>query len=360
MNTSLFFKDLKVIELASVLAGPSVGLFFAELGAKVTKVENKLTGGDVTRNWRVPGEENSENASAYYYSANWNKDVLMRDLSDPADLAEIMALLADADLLITNFKAGAAEKLCVSYDQLKAHNPRLICASVNAYGESDPTPGFDVVIQAETGWVYMNGEPDGMPVKMPVALMDVLAAHQLKEGILLALLDRERTGVGCSVSISLFDTGVASLANQATNWLNLQNIPQRLGSRHPNISPYGDTFFTADKKALIISTGTTKQWEELCKVLGLSALITDDRFSTNTRRLEFRDQLAEQLARGVSRFQADELLKICRERQVPIAPIRDMQEVFAMPAAQDLVLEETAEDGTVSKRVRTAVFRIRR
>ncbi|HIG39032.1 MAG: CaiB/BaiF CoA-transferase family protein [bacterium] len=360
MDKSSFFKDLKVVELASVLAGPSVGLFFAELGATVTKVENKLTGGDVTRNWRLPGEMNDDNASSYYYCANWNKQVLMRDLSSEKDLEEIVALITNADLVISNFKAGAAEKLGVSYDQLKTLNPRLIYASVNAYGESDPTPGFDVVIQAETGWIYMNGESDGQPVKMPVALMDVLAAHQLKEGILLALLDRERTGLGCHVSISLFDTGVASLANQATNWLNLQNIPQRLGSRHPNIAPYGDTFYTADKKALIVSTGTTKQWEALCKLLELPELITDRRFETNTSRLEHRDQLAEQLERGFGQFQADELLRICQEQQVPIAPIRNMQEVFAIPAAQDLVLEETAGDGTVSRRVQTAVFKVRR
>ena len=179
-------------------------------------------------------------------------------------------------------------------------------------------------------------------------------------GILLALLDREKTGLGCNASISLFDTGVASLANQATNWLNLQSIPQRLGSRHPNISPYGDTFFTADKKALIVSTGTTRQWEELCHLLELSSLITDDRFKSNTLRLKFRDQLADCLAKGFSRFKAAQLLKMCRERQVPIAPIRDMQEVFATPAAQDLVLEEVADDGTLSKRVKTAVFKIRR
>ena len=360
MDKSRFFKDLKVVELASVLAGPSVGLFFAELGAHVTKVENKLTGGDVTRNWRLPGEVNSDNASSYYYAANWNKEVLMRDLSSKKDLTEIVELITNADLVVANFKAGAAEKLGVSYEQLKTLNPRLIYASVNAYGESDPAPGFDVVIQAETGWVHMNGEPDGLPVKMPVALMDVLAAHQLKEGILLALLDREKTGLGCHVSISLFDTGVASLANQATNWLNLQNIPQRLGSRHPNISPYGDTFYTADKKALIISTGTTRQWEELCRILGMPDLITDERFQSNTLRLEYRDQLAEHLAKGFSKFQAEELLRVCQLKQVPIAPIRDMQEVFAVPAAQDLVLEETAEDGTVSRRVQTAVFKIRR
>ena len=213
MDKSLYFNDLKVIEFATVLAGPSVGLFFAELGAKVIKIENKLTGGDVTRSWKLPEEDSKAPFSAYYYSANWQKEVLMMDLTDEDDLLEINALVKDADLVISNFKAGAAEKLGVGFKQLKELNSRLIYASVNAYGEEDTRPGFDVVIQAETGWVYMNGETDGLPVKMPVALMDVLAAHQLKEGVLLALLERERTGLGSSVSISLFDAGVASLAN---------------------------------------------------------------------------------------------------------------------------------------------------
>ena len=360
MDKSTFFKDLKVIELASVLAGPSVGLFFAELGARVIKVENKLTGGDVTRNWKLPEEDKSSPFSAYYFSANWHKEVLMMDLTNNEDLDQIKALISDADLVVTNFKAGAAEKLGVSYAQLKSINPRLIYAAVNAYGETDPTPGFDVVIQAETGWVHMNGETDGLPVKMPVALMDVLAAHQLKEGILLALLDRERSGLGSKVSISLLDTGIASLANQATNWLNVKNIPQRLGSLHPNIAPYGDTFFTRDNKALIVSTGTTKQWQGLCKVLGMPELITDKRFLNNALRLQYREALASRLSQGFNQFTADELLDICQASQVPIAPIRNMQEVFALPAAQDLVLEETMPDGVVSKRVQTAVFKISR
>lgn len=358
MNKSQFFKDLKVVELASVLAGPSVGLFFSELGAKVIKVENKLTCGDVTRRWKLPSENKDNPFSAYYYSINWNKEVLMMDLMDPQDLEALLILLKDADLVITNFKAGGAEKLGVGYEQLKALNSRLIYASVNAYGEDDPKPGFDVVIQAETGWVFMNGEEKGLPVKMPVALMDVLAGHQLKEGVLLALLDREKTGLGSKVSISLFDAGVASLANQATNWLNLNSIPQRMGSQHPNIAPYGDTFYTSDNKALIVSTGTLKQWEDLCDILGMSELVTDERFLDNSLRLSHRVALCDALASGFKHFEADTLLQICEDRSVPLAPIRNMQEVFELKAAQDLILEETMDDGTISKRVKTAVFKI--
>jgi len=282
----------------------------------------------------------------------------MMDLMDPDDLSELLELLQDADLVISNFKAGGAEKLGVGYEQLKTLNPMLIYASVNAYGEDDPKPGFDVVIQAETGWIFMNGEEKGLPVKMPVALMDVLAAHQLKEGVLLALLDREKTGLGSKVSISLFDAGVASLANQATNWLNLNSIPQRMGSQHPNIAPYGDTFYTSDNKALIVSTGTTKQWQDLCEILGQAELVTDKRFLDNRLRLMHRKELCDALASAFKGFEADALLQICEERSVPLAPIRNMQEVFELQAAKDLILEEKMADGTISKRVQTAVFKI--
>ena len=360
MKKSTFFKDLKVVELASVLAGPSVGLFFAELGATVIKIENKMTGGDVTRNWKLPEEDKSNEFSSYYYSANWNKRSLMLDIADPDDFKVMQQELLDADLVISNFKSGAAKKLGVSYEQLKIINPSIIYASVNAYGESDPRPGFDVVIQAETGWIHMNGERDGLPVKMPVALMDVLAAHQLKEGILIALLDRAKTGIGCHVSISLFDAGVASLANQATNWLNVNNIPERMGSLHPNIAPYGDTFYTADNKAIIVSTGTTKQWHALCSVLGIPELATDSRFLDNGLRLENRTALSDQLAAGFKKFEAFDLLDKCKKQQVPVAPIQDMKGVFEDPAARELILEEKMPDGSISKRVQTAVFKLTR
>lgn len=359
MDKSQFFKDLKVVELASVLAGPSVGMFFSELGAKVVKVENKNTGGDITRQWKLPDENKEDPFSAYYHSINWQKEVMMMDLGDENDQNIVKEICRDADIVISNFRVGAAEKLGVGYEQLKQTNMGLIYASINAYGDTDPKPGFDVVIQAETGWVYMNGEPNGNPVKLPVALMDVLAGHQLKEGVLLALLNKERTGLGCEVSVSLFDSGVASLANQATNWLNLNSIPERLGSRHPNIAPYGDIFLTSDGKALIVSTGTTKHWHTLCEILGMPELITDPDYELNAARLQNRDALCHRLAQGFQKYTSAELMNICEKESVPVAQIRNMKEVFDLPAAQDLILEQAMEDGSISKRVKTAIFKLK-
>lgn len=356
---SPIFQNLKVIELASVLAGPAVGMFFAELGAEVIKIENKLTGGDTTRHWKLPQEDKDAPTSAYFHSVNWHKRHIFMDLTQPEDRLQLMDLVKNADIVIANFKPGSAEKLGLDCHSLRDCNPRLIYASISAYGEDDLRPGFDVAIQAETGWMFMNGEPGGPPVKMPVALMDLLAAHQLKEGILVALLQRERTGLGCEVAVSLFDAGVASLANQATNWLNVGHLPQRMGSQHPNIAPYGEIFYTKDNRPLILATGTEQQFRELCEIIHLPELPEDERFKTNTLRLTNRASLNESLAPAFKKMIAEEILVRCHEMQVPVAPIRNLQEVFQMPAARDLILEEASTDGKVSKRVRTAVFDIR-
>lgn len=353
-----FFKDLVVIELASVLAGPAVGMFFAELGAKVIKIENKRTGGDVTRTWKLPSEDAQKPIAAYYHSINYHKDVQLRDLKDAADQAAVLELIETADIVIANFKKGSAEKVGMDYDTLKAINPKLIYASINAYGEDNPKPGFDVVIQAETGWVYMNGEPDGNPVKLPVALMDVLASHQLKEGVLVALLKRYKTGKGSKVTVSLFDTGIASLTNQATNWLNCGVIPQRKGSQHANIAPYGDTFKTADQQLIIVAAGTEKQYLGLLDCLNLATLKEDARFANNALRLKNRPALNQYLSTAFQQFTAQEIVVLCEAKQVPIAPVRNLKQVFALPAAQPLVLEEREADGTISKRVKTVIFKV--
>ncbi len=353
-----FFKDLLIVELASVLAGPAVGMFFAELGARVIKIENKRTKGDVTRSWKLPKEDKNKELSAYYHSVNWQKESLLLDLMSSSDQQQAIEWIKQADIVISNYKAGSAVKVGMSYEQLKEINPSLIYASVSAYGEDNPAPGFDAMIQAETGWIFMNGEKDGNPVKMPVALMDILAGHQLKEGVLLALLKRQQTGLGSKVSVSLFDTGVASLANQASNWLNEGVLPKRKGSQHPNIAPYGDIFYTKDQKAIILGTGTQKQFENLCDCLELSSLKTDLNFTTNALRLSNRASLNSILEKAFLQIPYDTLLKRCQSLQVTIAPINNLQELFSMPQAQNLVLTETLPDGTISKRVKTTIFKM--
>ncbi len=356
--SALIFKDLKVVELASVLAGPAVGMFFAELGAEVIKIENKKTGGDVTRTWRLPSESLAAPLSAYYCSVNWGKEILMLDLEIPEDKAIVLELIAGADVLISNFKPAFAKKTALDYDTLQQVNPRLIYAQLLAFEHDDTIPAFDIVLQAEAGFLHMTGEPDRMPSRMPVALIDLLAAHQLKEAILIALLQRERSGKGSFVQTSLMASALASLANQATNWLMAGHIPQRMGSEHPNIAPYGDVFQTADGKSLVLAIGNDQQFRKLCQCLKLEQLPEDERFRTNPNRVIHRRELVAALRPAFGHFVREELIALFNQNSVPAGSVRNMQEVFELPFAQSMVLEESLPEGGTSKRVKTVAFTV--
>ncbi|MEL6275011.1 MAG: CoA transferase [Bacteroidota bacterium] len=230
-------EDLTVIELASVLAGPAVGQFFAELGAKVIKIENATVGGDVTRQWKVRGESADKVDSAYYRCVNYGKEVRFLDLKETAAQQEVHHLVRDADLVISNFKEAQGRRLKVDVQTLGQLNPKLIYAQLHAFGAKDDRPAYDIVLQAEAGFLAMTGTKNGELCRMPVALIDLLAAHQLKEGILLALIQRYKTGQGALVTTSLYASALASLANQATNYLIADFIPQPQGTEHPNSAP---------------------------------------------------------------------------------------------------------------------------
>lgn len=347
---------LTVIELASVLAGPAVGMFLAELGAKVIKVENP-DGGDVTRQWKLPTEDAQSEVSAYFSSVNYGKEYQSINLKTTEGRQAVLDLIATADILLANFKAGDDVKLGLDYKTLKALNPKLIYGCITGFGPNDSRTAFDVVLQAEAGLMYMNGTPESGPVKWPVAVVDLMAAHQLKEGILLALLQRERTGQGAKVSVSLYDAAVASLANQATNWLMAGHVPQRIGSLHPNIAPYGETLTCADGGQIVLAVGSNMQFENLCKVLALPTLPPDEKYNTNSQRVTNRKSLLATLQQAASKWQRDDLLAALLAAQVPAGAIRNMQEVFAQPRAKTLINKETIAE-TVTQRPATAVFTI--
>lgn len=354
MLKTQIFKDLLVVELASVLAGPAVGMFFAELGARVIKIENKKTGGDVTRRWKLPSEDPEGKESAYYHSINWGKEVHFLDLNNDKDHALLMAWMEQADIVISNFRMNSARKMGLDPEKLRKEFPRLIFGQITGFGEQSNLPAFDIVLQAEAGFLFMNGDPDRPPSRMPVALIDLLAAHQLKEGILIALLQKERSGEGAYVSVSLRDAAVASLANQASNWLVAGHIPQRMGSRHPNIAPYGDVFTTADDRQLVLAIGNDQQFQVLCQRLEQTDMLTDPRFISNESRVKNRETLIAGLSAAIAAFPLAYLEKIFHAQGVPFGRVRNMQEVFSDPEVAELVL--TDEGG--GKRVRTAVFRL--
>jgi len=357
MQKQELFADLKVVELAGVLAGPAVGMFFAELGANVLKVENPSNNGDVTRSWRLE-TENQNTQSAYYSSVNYNKTIIWADLKKADDFEIVMNHIASADVVISNFKPSSAKQLGLDAIALRKKFPKLIYAQISGYGIDDETSAFDVVLQAEAGFMYINGEAGGVPLKMPIALIDVLAAHQLKEAILVALLQRSKTGLGSTAHISLYNAALSSLANQATNYLMGGEVPQRMGSLHPNIAPYGETFYTNDGKAIVLAVGNDKQFILLCECLNIENVTDSDLYKTNALRVQNRVKLSEILAEAFSKFDSATLLKELKNNNVPCGDIRSMDEVLDNETAQKLILSETLKDGQITKRMATAVFDI--
>jgi crotonobetainyl-CoA:carnitine CoA-transferase CaiB-like acyl-CoA transferase len=334
----------RVLELASVLAGPSIGMFLAELGADVIKVENLVTDGDVTRKWKLPTESAETDISGYFSSVNWGKRSLAVDISKCEGLDIIYKLAAKSDIILASYKPGDAEKLKVDYSTFSQMNPAIIYAHITGYGLTNSRAGFDAIIQAESGFTYMNGEPGGPPVKMPVALMDILAAHHLKEAILLAIIKLGKSGKGSYIDASLYRAGVSSLANQATNWLVGKTIPERIGSDHPNIVPYGTIFNTSDGKGIVIAVGTEKQYQELCDLLGRTELSTDGRYSSNIMRVRNKETLKTELQSVIGRYDRETILKMLEKRKIPAGGVFNMQEVFETPEAAAMILEHRHGD----------------
>ncbi len=350
-----FLKGLKVIDASSVLAGPSVGTFLAELGAEVTKIEHPVFG-DVTRTWKLVTEDSASPVSNYFSSVNWGKKYLKLDLSTGEAQNRFLDLVQTADILITNFKKGDASKFGIEDEKLSRLNPGLINWKISGFGENSDRVAYDIILQAESVMMFMNGESSGPPTKMPVAFIDVLAAHHLKEGLLLALYNREKSGLGATISVSLYDAAVASLANQASNYLMSHEIPQRMGSLHPNIAPYGEIFTSADNAQICFAIGSDKHFQLLCTFLNLQKIPADSRFNSNKNRVENRATLAKILQEKIKELPAETILKAMANDYVPCGKIKNLAEVFEDQAAKDLVLEEKIEQNE-TKRVRSTIFK---
>ena len=348
-------KGLKVIDLSTVLAGPSVGTFFAELGADVIKLEHPDFG-DVTRSWKLPIEKADSKISAYFSSVNYGKNYGTINLKVEAERDRFLEEIKDTDILISNFKKGDATKFGIEDKVLFAKNPKLIHGKITGYGEDSDRVAFDLILQAESGFMSINGTPESGPVKMPVALIDVLSAHHLKEAILLALYERERTGKGKAVAVSLYDAAVSSLVNQASNYLMTGFVPQRIGSKHPNIAPYGELFKTKDGATVTFAIGSNTHFRKLCEVLGVDDLSENQRFKNNQDRVVNRSALFELLERPVADRIAEELLSALEKINVPAGKVRNLAEVFDDPLSQQLIIEEDI-DGTPTRRVKSVLFK---
>ena len=347
------FADLEVFDLSTVLAGPSVASFFAELGAKVTKIEHPIHG-DVTRSWRIPGEK--QEVTSYFSSINFRKEYITKDLTLPSDYSWLLDRLPTVDVLIMNFKSSDYLKFNLTKEKLHAINPRLIIGSISGFGDNSDRVAYDLILQAESGIMAMNGAPDAYPTKMPIAFIDILAAHQLKEALLLAILKREKTNLGSWVSVSLYDAAVSSLANQASAFLMNGIIPTRMGSLHPNIAPYGEIFRTKDKKLVTFAVGSDRQFQTLCKVLGCELISSNLDYETNEDRVKNRIKLMEELAPYVLMYEAKELSDLTLEHLIPLGIIKSLNEVFETLEAKALIREET-QGITSTKRVTQLAFK---
>ncbi len=346
-------KNLTVIDASTVLAGPSVGTFFAELGAAVIKIEHPKHG-DVTRDWKLQVEP-EDSVSAYFSSVNYLKSYQKLDLTNAEDRLAFYTLISKSDILLTNFKKGDAEKFQCSDEQLRSVNPQLIHGKITGFGSSSDRVAYDLVLQAETGFMAMNGTAESGPVKMPVAVIDILAAHHLKEGLLLALYQRQLSQKGATIEVSLYSAALASLANQASNYLMTNQVPKRQGSLHPNIAPYGEIFKTISGDLITFAIGSDIHFAKLCTLLALNELPNESHFNTNTHRLANRIELAAILAEKICQLDTNFILDACEKQFIPAAKIKQLDEVLNDVKAQKLLRTETI-DQTVTKRITSIAF----
>ena len=333
---------IRVLDLSRVLAGPWCGQILGDLGADVIKVERPGTGDD-TRHWGPPylkdaqGENTSE--AAYYLSANRNKQSLTLDFTQPEGQRIIRDLVAQCDVLLENFKVGGLAAYGLDYESLKAINPRLIYCSITGFGSEGPyaqRAGYDFMIQGLGGLMSLTGraedEEGAGPVKVGVALTDILTGLYAAVGVLAALNQRKQSGKGQHVELALLDVQVACLANQAMNYLTTGVAPKRMGNAHPNIVPYQD-FPTADGD-IILTIGNDGQFRKFAEVAGHPEWAADPRFASNKARVAHRKALVP-LIRQVTVFRTTaEWVAVLEQAGVPCGPINDLAQVFADPHVQ--------------------------
>ena len=340
---------LRVLDLSRILAGPWAGQMLADLGADVIKVERPGVGDD-TRGWGPPWLKDEQGAdtevAAYYLCANRNKRSITIDITQAEGQALVRQLAAQSDVVLENFKAGGLAQYGLDYDSLKAVNPRLVYCSITGFGQDGPyapRAGYDFLIQGLGGLMSITGRPDGEdgsgPMKVGVALTDILTGLYATNAVLAALAWRERSGEGQYIDMALLDVQVACLANQAANYLATGHSPQRLGNAHPNIVPYQD-FPTADGY-MILAIGNDAQFARFCEVAAAPELAADVRFATNRARVGNRSVLIPLLKKlTVERSTAD-WISTLEALAVPCGPINTLADVFADPQVQARGLKVT-------------------
>jgi crotonobetainyl-CoA:carnitine CoA-transferase CaiB-like acyl-CoA transferase len=336
---------LRILDFSRVLAGPLATMTLADLGAEVTKVE-RPGGGDDTRSWGPPHD--AEGEATYFQAVNRNKRSLVLDLGDPDDLSEARRLALASDVVVENFRPGVMAKLGLDYATLAAENPGLVYCSITGFGGSGAgaeLPGYDLLVQALGGLMSVTGEPGGEPLKVGVALVDVIAGLYAAVGILAALEHRRESGEGQLVEVDLLSALLVGLVNQSSAYTVAGVVPGRMGNRHPSIAPY-ELLHCAEGE-LVLAVGNDRQFRELCEAVGEPALAADERFASNPARVANRAELQLLLERALSARPAAEWVELLRPRRVPAGVVNDVGAAFEFAEAigLDPIVEIPREGG---------------
>jgi crotonobetainyl-CoA:carnitine CoA-transferase CaiB-like acyl-CoA transferase len=348
-------ENLHIVDFSRVLAGPLATMVLADFGAEVTKVERPDTGDD-TRAWGPPYDETG--MATYFQAVNRNKRSVPLDLHAPADLQRAQQLVADADVLVENFRPGLMGALGLGYEDMSAVNPGLLYCSITGFGAAPAAatlPGYDILVQALGGLMSITGPPDGEPSKVGVALVDVIAGLFAACGILTALRHRDRTGAGQRVEIDLLSSLLAALVNQGSAFTLAGEVGRRMGNVHPSIAPY-ELLPTADG-AIVIAVGNDRQFRALTEILGCPELADEPDFATNSERVANRERLTDQLETRLREKPAATWVAELSQARVPAGQINDIAGAFAL--AEGLGLEPIVEvprpDGGVARLTRNPI-----
>ncbi len=337
--------DVRILDLTRVLAGPYCTMMLGDMGADVIKVEEPSRGDD-TRQWGPPFTESG--MSTYFISANRNKRSITLNLKSPEGMTLLRELIAKSDVVVENFKAGTLERLGLDYQEMQALQPELIYCTITGYGYSGPykdRPGYDFIVQAIGGMMAVTGPADGEPVRVGVAITDLLTGIYACNAITAALFARERTGKGQRIDVSLLDSQVATLSYVASNYLNSGIAPKRLGNAHPNIVPYQS--FKASDGYLAFGAGNDGQWAKFCNAISREDWITDERFASNPNRVKNRDELGGLLDSVFAQRTVAEWLNICEGAGIPAGPINEIPQVFKDPQVleREMIWETNSTSG---------------
>ena len=314
---------LKVLELARVLAGPWAGQLLADLGAEVIKVESPI--GDETRKW---GEDSFNNNSSYFKCTNRGKSSFVANFKKKNELEMVQHLAKNADIIIENYKVNNLKEYKLDYKNIKKINKSIIYCSITGFGQNGPLallPGYDFVIQAMAGIMSITGEKDGPPIKPGVAYADIFTSLYSVIAIQAALHSRKKTGIGSFIDMSLYDTQLAVLANQASTYLLNGKEPKRMGNKHPSIVPY--QLFEAKDGDIIIACGNDQQFKSLCNAFEWD-LANSKKFSTNKKRIKNRTELISELSNKLKKFKKEKIIKILNKAKVPVGNVNSISEAL--------------------------------